>query len=325
MSLPCLGIDVGKQKLYAALLLDPTKKPKRKTVRNDETGRQDLITWLKHHRVERVHACMEATSTYAHPIARLLHQQGHTVTIANPKQVKVYAESRLVRTKNDRIDAYIIAQFCAERRPHAWTPPPPEVEELQALARRLDALDKMLNAERNRLETAPTNLVEDITEHIAYLNQQRESVLEKIRQHIQAHENLRRQRDLILSIPGIGEKTAAILLAEIGDINIFKSARQLAAHAGLTPQEHSSGSSINKKTRLSKIGNARIRKALFMPALAAISYNPAIQQFRERLLEAGKPKMEVVGAIMHKLIRFVFGVLHSGKPFDLEIALGASA
>ena len=116
------------------LLLDPTKKPKRKTVRNDETGRQDLITWLKHHRVERVHACVEATSTYAHPIARLLHQQGHTVTIANPKQVKVYAESRLVRTKNDRIDAYIIAQFCAERRPHAWTPPSPEVEELQSLA-----------------------------------------------------------------------------------------------------------------------------------------------------------------------------------------------
>ena len=76
MFLPCLGIDVGKHKLYATLLLDPTKKPKRKTVSNNETGHQDLITWLRHHRVERVHACVEATSTYAHPIARLLHQQG---------------------------------------------------------------------------------------------------------------------------------------------------------------------------------------------------------------------------------------------------------
>ena len=248
MSLPCLGIDVGKHKLYAALLLDPTKKPKRKTVSNNEVGHQDLITWLSHHRVERVHACVEATSTYAHPIARLLHQQGHTVTIANPKQVKVYAESRLVRTKNDRIDAYIIAQFCAERRPHAWHPPTPEVEVLQVLARRLDALDKMLNAERNRLETTPTEVIEDIKQHIDFLEQQRQSVLEKIRQHIETHENLKHQRDLILSIPGIGEKTTAILLAEIGDINRYKSARQLAAEAGLTPREHSSGSSINQPT-----------------------------------------------------------------------------
>ena len=80
---------------------------------------------------------MEATSTYAHPLAHLLYQQGHTVTIANPKQVKAYADSLLVRTKNDRVDACIIAQFCAERRPRAWAPPPPEVEQLQALARRL--------------------------------------------------------------------------------------------------------------------------------------------------------------------------------------------
>ena len=71
MSLPCLGIDVGKKKLYAALLLDPTKKPKRKTVSNDKEGHQDLLEWLQRYRVERVHACMEATSTYAHPLAHL--------------------------------------------------------------------------------------------------------------------------------------------------------------------------------------------------------------------------------------------------------------
>ena len=145
-------------------------------------------------------------------------------------------------------------------------------------------------------------------------------MLEKIQQHIENHDNLRHQRDLILSIPGIGEKTAAILLAEIGDIKRYKNARQVAAQAGLTPKEYQSGT-IQKKTQLSKVGNARLRKALFMPALAAITCNPAIKKFRERLLAAGKQKMAVVGAIMHKLIRFVFGVLHSGKPFDLEIAL----
>ena len=144
MSLPCLGIDVGKHKLYAALLFTPDKKPKRKTVSNDVTGHEALLKWLAYHRVERVHVCVEATSTYAHPVARYLHDQGHVVTIANPKQVKAYGESLLVRTKTDRVDAAIIAQFCLERNPRAWTPPAPEVEALQALVRRLIVLEKIM-------------------------------------------------------------------------------------------------------------------------------------------------------------------------------------
>ena len=325
MSLPCLGIDVGKHKLYAALLFTADKKPKRKTLSNDASGHQALLAWLAYHRVERVHACVEATSTYAHPVARSLHEHGHVVTIANPKQVKAYGESWLVRTKTDRVDAAIIAQFCLERQPRAWTPPAPEVEALQALVRRLDALDKMMSQERNRLETTSPELVDDINTHLAFLKQQRQSLLEKIKHHIDHHDNLKHQRNLITSIPGIGDKTAAIILAEIGDIQFFKSARQLAAHAGLTPQEHESGSSIHKKPRLSKIGNARLRKALYMPALASINHNLAIAQFRERLLTAGKLKMQVVGAIMHKLIRWVFGVLHSGQPFDTNKAMAAHA
>lgn len=200
MSLPCLGIDVGKQKLYAALLFEGAKKPKRKTLNNDEAGHQELLQWLAYYQVDRVHACVEATSTYAHPIARVLHQQGHRVTIANPKQVKAYAESRLVCTKNDRVDAYVIAQFCAERRPHASTPPSPEVEALQALSRRLEALDKLLSAERNRLETSPSELIEDINGHIDFLNQQRQSILEKLAEQVERHEQLKRQRDLVVSI-----------------------------------------------------------------------------------------------------------------------------
>ena len=325
MSLPCLGIDVGKHKLYAALLCTADRKPKRKTLSNDASGHQALLQWLAYHRVERVHACVEATSTYAHPVARYLHEQGHVVTIANPKQVKAYGESLLVRTKTDRVDAAVIARFCLERKPRAWTPPAPEVEVLQTLARRLDALDKMISQERNRLETTSPELVEDIKAHLKFLKQQRKSLLEKINHHIERHDTLKQQRDLITSIPGLGDKTAAIILAEIGDIHFFKSARQLAAHAGLTPKEHESGSSIHKKPRLSKVGNARLRKALYMPALASINHNSVIAQFRERLLGAGKLKMQVVGAIMHKLIRWVFGVLHSGQPFDANKALAVYA
>jgi transposase len=107
-----------------------------------------------------------------------------------------------------------------------------------------------------------------------------------------------------------------VVLAEIGSIEGFASARQLAAFAGLTPQERQSGSSVNGKTHLCKIGNVRLRKALYFPALNLISRCPQIHAFKERLLAADKSKMQMVGAVMHKLIRVIYGVLHSQQPFD---------
>ncbi len=99
-------------------------------------------------------------------------------------------------------------------------------------------------------------------------------------------------------------------------MSAFESADQLAAFAGLTPSEFSSGSSVHGKPRLSKIGNRSLRKVLYMPALVARRYNPLIRAFCERLLAKGKSKMAVIGAAMHKLLRQVFGVLKSGQPFD---------
>jgi transposase len=121
---------------------------------------------------------------------------------------------------------------------------------------------------------------------------------------------------LLTSIVGIGDYTASVILAEIGSICLFSSARQWAAFAGLTPQEHQSGTSVQGKTRLCKIGKVRLRKALYFPALNLIRRCPQIQAFRNRLLAKGKNKMQVVGAVMHKLIRVVYGVLHSRQPFD---------
>jgi transposase len=136
-----------------------------------------------------------------------------------------------------------------------------------------------------------------------------------LQRHIKAHEQLNEQQQLLTSITGIGDKSAAIILAEIGSIAVFDSARQLAAFAGLTPQEFQSGSSVRGKTRLCKIGNPRLRKALYFPALVAIRLCQKIQAFRNRLLNAGKTKMQVVGAVMHKLIRVIDGVLKSKSTF----------
>jgi transposase len=137
-----------------------------------------------------------------------------------------------------------------------------------------------------------------------------------IRDHIDQNPSLSQQRDLLISIPGIGEATAAKLLAEIVDINRYRSARQVAAFAGLVAKHRESGSSVRGKPRLCKVGTARLRKALYFPAIVATHHNPIIRAVSQRLKERGKCPMLIIGAAMRKLIHIAYGVLKSGKPFD---------
>lgn len=316
-----LGIDVSKTTLHAALLFPHRAKPLYRSFSNDDTGFTALQEWLVEHQALQVHACLEATSIYGHGVAVLLHQQDHQVSIVNPVRIHGYAKSQLKRTKSDRPDATLIAQFCRDLRPPAWHPSATEVQELQAYTRRLDALTHMLTQEKNRLEIVPEALKPQVEAHIAFMEEQIKAIKKQLRAHIQSHDTLKPQADLLTSIVGIGPDTAARLLAEIGDVKVFGSARQLAAFAGLTPQEHTSGTSVQGKPRLCKLGNARLRKALYFPALVMLQRAPEIQPFRDRLAAAGKTKMAIVGAVMHKLIRIVYGVLTSGQAYDPQKVL----
>jgi transposase len=162
----------------------------------------------------------------------------------------------LSRTKNDQADATTIARFCAALKPQAWTPPSPEMAQLQSYSRRLRALEQMATQEKNRLKTTVNeSLIEDIEAHLVFLETQIDNVKKRQKELLNEYSSLKSQADLLTSIVGIGEPTAMTILAEIGDINQFSSARQLAAFAGLTPQEHQSGTSVKGKTRLCKIGN----------------------------------------------------------------------
>ena len=153
---------------------------------------------------------------------------------------------------------------------------------------------------------------------LRYLTEQIRKTEALIRSHIDNHPGLRRQRELLDSIPGIGETTAAALLAEVPDIKEYASARQVAAFAGLVPRERQSGSSIRGRVRLSKIGNARLRKALYFPAVTALRCSPFFQAWAEGLRQRGKSKMAVIGAAMRKLVHLAYGVLKTGRPFDPE-------
>jgi len=131
---------------------------------------------------------------------------------------------------------------------------------------------------------------------------------------------LKQQSELLDSIPGIAETTAARILAEITDIAQYKSARQVAAYAGLVPRERQSGTSVRGRTRLSKIGNARLRRALYFPAITAIRCSEFFQAWTKGLRERGKSKMSVICAVMRKLVHLAYGVLKTGKPLDPQWA-----
>jgi transposase len=312
-----IGIDISKLKFDLCLLRD-NGKFKHKVFPNTASGFLQLSAWLEKQKVEHLHVCMEATGTYGEALATYLFDAGHLVSIINPASIKAYANSWLSRTKTDKADATLIAQFCAERKPPAWSPLPPQVRELQALVRRLESLLEMHQMEVNRLEAgiSAAQVRDSLTEHIAFLDQEIKRTKALIRDHIDQHPTLREQRELLISIPGIGETTAAKLLAEILDVKLYQSARQLAAFAGLVPRLHESGSSIKRKARLSKTGAPRLRKALYFPAIAAIKYNPSIKAMSMRLKERGLCPMQIIGAAMRKLVHLAYGVLKSGKPFD---------
>ena len=319
--LPPLGLDVAKLKFNACLIRDGGKL-RHRVFHNTAEDFAQLSEWLERQGAGRVHACMEATGTYGDALAAHLHEAGHAVSRVNPAAVKAYAQSRLSRTKNDRVDAALIASFCAERRPPAWAPPAPELRELQALVRRLDSLREMRTMEENRLSSgiaveAVRNSVEEV---IAHLSEQIKRTEALIRSHIDRHPGLRRQRELLGSIPGVGEATAAVPLAEVPDIKEYRSARRVAAFAGLVPRERQSGSSVRGRVRLSKIGNARLRKALYFRAVTALRCSPFFQAWAEGLRRRGKSKMAVIGAVMRKLVHLAYGVLKTGKLFDPEWA-----
>ena len=317
MTEPTLGIDIAKLKFNVCLIL-LNGKLKHKVFTNNATGFAQLSDWLTKQSVQRVHACLEATGTYGEALSLFLHQAGHIVSVVNPAATKAFAQSRLSRTKTDRVDAELIARFCQAQAPPAWTPLPAEVRELQALVRRLESLIEMRVMEENRLSSsiAVDSVRQSVEELLNHLNTQIKRTEELIRTHINNHPTLKRQSQLLDSIPGIAQTTAALLLSEITDIEQYRSARQVAAYAGLVPRERQSGSSVRGRTRLSKIGNARLRKALYFPAITAIRCSPFFQQWAEGLLRRGKSKMSVICAVMRKLVHVAYGVLKTGQPFD---------
>jgi len=321
-----LGLDVSKDSLEVALRLTSGDRRTR-SISNDSDGFDALTQWLERHvgSAGRLHACVEASGGYEQPVARFLYDQGARVSVVNPRRISSYAESQLRRSKTDRTDAQLLARFCKREEPGAWKPPNPDREALQELSRGLQGLKKERDRLKNQLDATKQQAVAAAVESVLEeINEQIETLQEQLDEQVQTSRRIRRDRELLETIPGVGRTAATQILAELGDHRRFDSARQAAAYAGLTPFHHTSGTSVRKEPRLSKIGNARLRKAMYFPALTALRCNAAIQAFGQRLANRGKAKMVIVGAAMRKLLHICYGVLKNGKPFDASLHPGVT-
>jgi len=311
-----LGIDISKATFDAWLI--GGQEPQGGKFSNDAKGFGKLGRWLKKRTAGEAHACMEATGRYWEELALFLTDEGYAVSVVNPKLIKRHAEAVMQRNKTDKQDARTIADYCLKQQPDLWEPPSPAYRQLKEMARHLKALKDDRQRERNRLKSGLTvpDVRAAIEKHIAFLEEQIDDLEQQIADHIDQHPQLKADKALLESIPGVGAVVAATFLAEIPDVSLFAQADQVAAFAGLTPSEHHSGSSIHKPGKLLKWGNRHLRAVLYMPALTAHLWNPIIANLKQRLEERGKSKMTVIVACMRKLLHLCYGVLKTRKPFD---------
>jgi len=318
-----LGIDVSKDTLDASM--SSCNKVRAKSFANSPDGWRHLLDWLISQKIRRVHACLESTGRYSLGIAGALNEAGHVVSIVNPAQIRDFARTKLGRNKTDGVDASHIREYCELFKPSPWAPPSHahrQLGELQTIRAGIVAgLTEWKNRKNSGMVDAVAQSLADAT--ISHFTSQLGAVEKAIAQTIDNDSDLRRKRDLLLSISGVGETLASAVLAELPGPDVLRSSAEVVAYAGLNPRQHQSGTSIDRPTRISKIGNVVLRTALYMPAMSAMRYNPAIVALVTRLKARGrlKPKQIVVAA-MRKLLVLCFGVLKTGKPFDPALAMG---
>jgi transposase len=314
------GIDVSAKTLTLAVRKG-TRSGKPRTFANSPEGHRSLIKALRNAQVERL--CLEATGQYHLDCAVALVDAGVQVMVLNPRAAKHFAEAMTTRTKTDALDAALLAEF-AERMPFsAWVRPNDTVLALRSCARRIDALNAARTAAKNQLHAAeqsnltPSVVLDDIKLSIG----QYEAQIHTLRQHaqalIEAHSEIRADFQRLVSVPGIAAASAISILGELLVLPEDMRAKQWVALAGLDPREHQSGSSVSKKPRLSKAGNRHLRRALYMPALAAVRHAPNVRAYYLHLIEdRGLKKIQALCAVMRKLLHAIHAMLKTQTPFD---------
>jgi len=324
-----VGLDVAKNTFDAALVLPhqhfpstPLHKiPTRKFKRTPE-GVTKLLTWLdqKCPDHDNVRVIMEATGNYSPELALWLIEQRPTLqpAIANPYHTSSYIKSMGVRNKTDKLEARALGFYGVERHPLPYEPPTPERAQLRELSRCRDYLVKESTRLKNKLKENSDSIevTKMFTKRLRLLKNDITRIETSMRELVETHEELKHDIELLNTITGIAFISAAMIIAELGDLRRFKRSRQLSAFAGMSPKHHQSGTSINGRSRLCKQGNPRVRQGLYLSAMVTIRSNNQFQHLYQNLIAQGKAKMVALGAVMRKLLTVMRAMLIKNQTFN---------
>lgn len=305
-----IGVDVSKADFYAAIDnpdLDLKKLAVKKFPRSPE-GVTRLLAWLRQvlGGETPIRLIMEATGLYSEQLADMLLAADASclVVIANPRAVADFAKSHS-DTKTDNLDARVLARFGAGRRLIEYVPLPDDQKPLRAMVRCRKELVSRISAEKQRRQEYQGLAVEVTAIQdrlIAQLEQEKQALDRHIKAFIKANPKLKKSVATLKQICGVGDTIAAAVVAELGDLTRFKSHKQLVAFVGLKPREYSSGTSVKKRTRMSKRGSSYIRALLYMAAMAAVGSNNRFARQYEELVGRGMVRKAALGAIMRKIL-----------------------
>jgi transposase len=318
---PWLGIDVSKATFDAAIPV-PGGFARSKFPR-DASGARRCLGWVQQQIPGTPFACvMEATGGYSKQLACwLLKAQGDLhVAIAQPFQVRHFTQALGQRNKTDALDAVVLARFGSVFLPRAFHPMPAAYERLRALERERDALVRNATAMENRQEIPSEDRVAQKV-RMRMLRHTRKAIEElddAILALIRSDDDLRKDAQRLQTIPGVGPILAATLIGELGDLRAFEHPKQLAHFVGVAPVVRTSGTSVDSRPHMSKRGNGRVRRMLYMGAMAAIRVDGPFADTFQHLLDEGKAPMSALGAIMRKLLVVCRGVLINNEDYNPE-------
>lgn len=309
------GFDVSKK--FFDVAVSNREDLEKQFVYNME-GLASLIQWLP----KGCHCVMEATGPYYLRLAIYLHQNGFIVSVVNPLVIKRFSQMRLLRAKTDKSDARMIAAYGVTEQPAQWAPPAGYIVKLQQLEAVLQQMQKQRTALLCQTEAFTAGGLMDkemkhflqkniahLDKQIIYLEKKMENIIEE--HHLQMLSN-------IITIPGVGKKSAIALIVLSGGFTKFSNYKQLSAYVGLSPRIYQSGSSVRGKARICKMGMSRIRAMLYVCAWSAKRCNKACRNLYERLVAKGKSKRLALIAVANKLIKQVFSMATNNRKYDSD-------
>ena len=299
-----VGIDVSKAHLDVAVR--PTGQSW--ALPYDETGIEGLIPQIVD--LGPALVLLEATGGLELPLVAALAAAALPVVMVNPRQVRDFAKATGTLAKTDALDAGVLAHFADVVRPDVRPLKDAETQVLSSLTARRHQVMTMLVAEKNRLGSAIAAVRPRIEAHIAWLEQELSEIDEGLRQTLRSSPVWREKDDLLRTVPGVGQQLSLTLLANLPELGTLNR-REIAALVGVAPYNRDSGALRGKRAVWG--GRSRVRAVLYMGALVASRHNPAIRDFYQRLLAAGKPKKVALVACMRKLLVILNAMLKHGS------------